>query len=289
MPFWNSPEPEEPGENDKKKERKEGKGKIMHEEDEHISSYKDRSYFRDNAPRINLERLTDVKERILDGVITEAAREWQSVHRYLESTSVDGWIQGSWRSTVGEGERCQTAYCVAGWTVQLDIEERLITMRLTTKSSENPTASRPMTLAPLTEDMRRSSGDWLVSNETLLYQTLWREEHPYGERPLTARPLADSTLLFAREDDDPDHVSMSAILTINEDGKTATRHEVPSIAAEDRAARLLGLSYDEQEDLFEGDNTLQRVLMLIETYSFEERVRRARHDAIRALAATTPA
>lgn len=125
-------------------------------------------------PRINLELLQETWEQIEHGVLDEAARRDLTIDEVLKRTELDGWNQETWRTQAyvedpaGGGERCETALCFAGWTVQLDVQSRKETGVL-------------------------DVGDWAISDRALITGS-WREDG-------TRLPDWATDCLVAREDD----------------------------------------------------------------------------------------
>ena len=124
-------------------------------------------------PRINLELLQETWEQIEHGVLDEAARRNLTIGEVLKRTQLNGWDQENWRTWAyvedpAGGERCETALCFAGWTVQLDVQSR--------KEAGVPDV-----------------GDWVISDQALVTGS-WQEDG-------TRLPSWAADCLVAREDD----------------------------------------------------------------------------------------
>lgn len=75
----------------------------------------------DRTPRIDLELLDEVEQKIEAGIIEELVNNpTLRIDEVRYTTSIDGWDQGSWRTFKQFDNLCNSAYCVAGWIVTIE-------------------------------------------------------------------------------------------------------------------------------------------------------------------------
>lgn len=233
---------------------------------------------REDPPHVDMERLQRVWEQIERSAMADAI---YLTHEQAENrTSVDGWNQGNWRAVLTDErtDRCNTALCLAGWTTHLDALER-----------------------------GDASGGWLVPHQDVIANVLRRREHArsiYRDPSVTERGtyvlgvLAEEHLdkLTPREDDPtgdvlnaqievPRHLREQDPHPLERPNPYATPgwSSVPAVSVEKRATRLLGLTLQEAEYLFSGNNTLAILRERVHKTIAAERLRRVRHAEIERL------
>lgn len=243
---------------------------MMHDDDTTPTSSVEEWWFLHHTPRIDLNRLTQVKNHIMRSVTAEAARENVGIADLLSMSSMDGWNQGHYRQVAhSRSPHCQTAYCVAGWVVQMDINERLTQLL---DEQETP---------EITLDIRHAVGDWMLPDAALLNYE--RGEYHAGEsNGFDPYKIASDTLFRRPEEADYEWENVREVTWRNQD--TGEQRTYETTNAHQRATHLLGLTEGEAITLFAGMNTLYQVLTFMDRLTLEELKRRACRDAILELA-----
>lgn len=201
------------------------------------------------SERINIDLLQRVMGRIEQAVIEQAVKNepLRSESIFADRTKIDGWNQASWRSaTINyDLERCHTTQCFAGWTVEVDSE-------------------------------LNGTPGWLLTDEELI-GVYWRSSYGTGTEP-EGRFIEPDSMLSDAVVAAPEEISDRLLpIDVVTDRETGLLIQIRTARA--RAVGVLGLTYEEANDLFDGDNNLRTLRGKVQTLISEERIRRARAAA----------